>query len=172
MPHPALVDEFFDRVIEKVAAGKGISAALEDTGIASATFYRRLKGKPEMAERYTEAVALRKLQKAERYRAKADEIAFTDGHPKQWDAVKTGLEAYSEEHARKTVVEHVGGQTHRVMTVDLTEVAKILAESGVSIPNGSAEKLPRTELLPARPDTEASSVPDRKRRPRRQPAAG
>lgn len=152
MPHPALVDDVFDKVIAKVAAGQGITAALEDTGLGPATFYRRLKAKPEMAERYQEAVTLRKLGKAEKYRAKADEIAFTDGHPKQWEAVKTGLEAYSEEHARKTVVEHVGGHTQRVIHVDLTEVAEILAEARVTIPHGPAGEVPRAELLPARPD--------------------
>lgn len=108
MPHPALVDDFIDEILERVAGGQGISAAIAGLGIGPTMFYRRLHDKPELARRYQEAVAVRGQHKAEQYRAKAHEIALADGHPKQWDALKASLEAHAPEFSKRTVVEHTG----------------------------------------------------------------
>lgn len=108
MQHPALVDDLFDEVLDKLREGKTISDALRGTGLSVGTLSYRLNDKPEMRKRFDEARAEGGQRLADKLRDKAREIAFDDEHPKQWNALDRTLEAYVPEYRRKQVVEHQG----------------------------------------------------------------
>lgn len=150
MTHPALIDDHFETIIERVESGISIGKALKGTGFATATFYRRLKANAEMAKRYQEALELGGFLK----RDEVDDVI--ERRAKANDAPPAIVLAWAKRHhsgyREKSTVEHIGGQTHRVMHVDLTEVAKIMAESGVVIDHEPARDVPRAELLPPSSD--------------------
>lgn len=73
MPHPALIDDFLDELMEGLRDGGTLTKLLAGTGLTVNHFYQRLKTNPELQQRYAQVRQDAAMKRADYADFKADE---------------------------------------------------------------------------------------------------
>ena len=126
MPHPALVDDFIDELLEQVRAGKTVTAALRGTGLGPNLFYQRLKTNPDLSRRYAEALQTRAGVKADKVDDLMWEVANGETPP---SAVLIAVAKRWNPAYRDKLEITPGPEAGSLETASLEELRRMLAEA-------------------------------------------
>lgn len=77
-PHPALVRELFDEIIDKISQGETVTEAMRGTAHNAASFYRWVQSRPEWSQRFAEARQLGAQVNADKVDKRVEELVYQD----------------------------------------------------------------------------------------------
>lgn len=180
-----MTPEDMSKFLERVQAGDTLTKAAAAINWSLASVLNRINRDEKLSERYAQARTVGAVAKADQVDGRMEELVYADS-PNAAIVNRWAGRHHPGYRERTEIIGAYTGPQHagqRSMPVDMHEVAAILAEANVRmtlepaeqaqevVELGPAQDVSGPELLPARPDPETDSVPARKRRQRRKPAA-